>query len=676
MHAMPFLADLVVLLTGSLVVITLSQRLRIPSVIGFLLAGMLVGPSGLGLVSEPENVQHIAELGVVTLLFIIGLELSLEHIKHLKRAFLVGGPLQILATGGLTWLVSYSSGFDWQTALLFALIVSLSSTALVLKIYADRKESETPQARLALALLIFQDFLVVPFLIVVQLLADPNPQGNAALLPKLGLGMLALVGSVWAMHWLLPRILRLLVNSGMREVLLLSSIALCLGAAGFTEKLGFSMGMGAFLMGMLLGNSEYRAQIEAEALPFRTLFTSLFFMAIGMLVQLEFSLNHFPMIVGLTLLVLLIKFATITLACLPLGLPLRISMAGSLALAQIGEFSFVLIQTSHRLSFLSETHYQYAISVTLLSLILTPLLIQASHPVGERLDKLLSRKTYSADPDAPVSRKVPQVLVVGFGLNGKHLARVLKSAGIHYRILDLDPNRVRTYREKGEPIQFGDATRLEILEAHGIDQIPILVTVISDTRATLKIIAQAKKHNPHIVVICRTRFFHEIETLRRRGADAVIAEEFESSIELVSSVMTHLHIPRSLIRSQSKLLREDGYQMLRAVNVPTTISKRILEVLATGTTDIFMVRSNHLVVGKTLLETGLRAKTGASVIAIVKGEVPYPNPPSEMTIEPGDTLVLVGSHEQIESAFFYLDASHADPEPNQPAKTDDRPDSA
>lgn len=652
MHAIPLLADVVLLLGASLVVMTLFQRLRWPSVVGFLITGMILGPTGLALVAEPTRVQAMAELGVISLLFLIGLELSLDQLRHLKKAFLIGGPLQIALTGLATLFTARMLGLSLSLATLLALGVSLSSTALVLKLFADRRESETPHARVALAILIFQDVMVVPFLLTVQALAPRSDASHSTTLP-LWAGLSILLAALALARYLLPWLLRLLVATGVRECLLLASITLCLGASGLTEALGFSLGMGAFLMGLMLGNSDYRAQIEAEALPFRTVFTSLFFIAMGMLVDLPFSLAKLPLILLLTVAVLGIKILATTAASLALGLSFRVCLAAAICLAQVGEFSFVLFQAARHLSLLQDEAYQLAIAVTLFSMILTPLLVHLAAPTAEKMDSLLGR------PFKPEASSLPppaaQVLVVGFGLNGRHLARVLRSSGISYRIVDLDDRRVRLHREEGEPISYGDATHEEVLRRQGIQAASILVTVISDLRATLHILRQARHLKKEITIVCRTRFFREIEALLQAGADSVIAEEYESSIELVSCVLTRLHVPGNLIRSQAKLLREGGYQMLRTIQPAPQVNQRLLEVLALGTTDTFLVRSNHAIAGQTIAQSALRTLTGASIIALVRGDRSFANPAPDMGIQAGDTLVLVGSHEQVDRAFAFLE---------------------
>jgi CPA2 family monovalent cation:H+ antiporter-2 len=624
--------------------------------VGFLITGMTLGPTGLALVAEPTRVQAIAELGVIALLFIIGLELSLDQLRHLKRAFLIGGPLQIALTGLATLFMARLFGLSFSLATLLALGASLSSTALVLKLFADRRESETPHARLALAILIFQDVMVVPFLLTVQALAPQVEPSHSSGLP-LWAGLLLLLAALAFIRYFLPVFLRLLVASGVREGLLLASITLCLGAAWLTEILGFSLGMGAFFMGLLLGNSDYRAQIEAEALPFRTLFTSLFFIAMGMLVDLPFSLSHLPLILFLTAAVLVLKMVATTLASMALGLSFRVCLAAGICLAQVGEFSFVLFQAGHHLSLLQGDAYQLAIAVTLFSMVLTPLLLHLSGPAAEKMDRMLGRP---AKPEETTNQPAgAHVLIVGFGLNGRHLARVLRSSAISYRVVDLDDHRVRSHRAEGEPISYGDATHEKVLRLHGLEAARILVTVISDLRATLNIIRQARHVNKEITIVCRTRFFHEIEALLQAGADSVIAEEYESSIELVSCVLARLHVPGNLIRSQARLLREGGYQMLRTMQPAFPGNQRLLEVLAAGTTETFLVRSGHAIAGQTIAQSALRTLTGASIIALVRGEQSFANPAPEMAIQVGDTLVLVGSHEQIDRAFDFLDRTPA-----------------
>ncbi len=655
-----FLRDAVVVLAASTAVVLASQRLRVPAVVGFLLTGVLIGPSALGLIRDTAQVEVFAEIGVVFLLFAIGLEFSLERLNQIRRAFFLGGLLQSLLTIGLGALAALGLGLGLAQATFFGFLLALSSTAIVLKLYADRRELDAPQGKLVIGVLLFQDFLIVPMIVLTPVLAGAVEASPLAILTRF-LGALALVGGVFfAARYLMPRLLHLLVRTRLREVLVLGALLVCLGMAWLTESLELSLALGAFLAGIVISESEYSHQVVAEVSPFRDVFNSLFFISVGMLLDLSFVLAHPLWIAGLTLLVLTLKVAAAGAAVALLGFPARIVTLVALGLAQVGEFSFVLLKVGQRHALLGPNFYQSFLAASVLSMMLTPVLIALAPRWAAWL---AARKGRSADPapsdiksagtEAAAGRR-PLVVIVGFGVNGKNLARVLRQADIPYRVVELNPEAVRQARAAGEPVVFGDSTRPEILEHAGIETAQVVVFAISDLEAVRRGIRLARGQNPRLHIMVRTRMVVEIEGLRRCGADEVVAEEFETSIEIFTRVLRKLHVPRHVIFAETRALRGEDYRMFRAPSPATGLSDALLEALAAGTTDLFRLGPGSSLTGRTLRETQLRTRTGATVIAVVRGEAARTNPGADFALEPGDCLVLVGSHGEIEGAVQHL----------------------
>ena len=647
-----FLRDAVVVLAASTAVVLASHRLRVPAVVGFLLTGVLIGPSALGLVRDPAQVEVFAEIGVVFLLFAIGLEFSLERLNQIRRAFFLGGSLQSLLTIALGGAAALGLGLGLPQAAFFGFLLALSSTAIVLKLYADRRELDAPQGKLVIGILLFQDFLIVPMIVLTPVLAGAVEASALAILLRF-LGALALVGAVFfAARHLMPRLLHLLVRTRLREVVVLGSLLVCLGMAWLTESLEFSLALGAFLAGIVISESEYSHQVVAEVTPFRDVFNSLFFISVGMLLDLSFALAHPLRIAGLALLVLVVKVAAAGAAVALLGYPARIVALVALGLAQVGEFSFVLLRVGQRHALLGPGFYQAFLAASVISMMLTPVLIAlaprwAAWLAGRRGARL-------EPPAAAAAGRAPNVVIVGFGVNGKNLARVLRQADLPYRVVELSPEAVRQAREAGEPVVFGDSTRPEILEHAGICSAQVAVFAISDLEAVRRGIRLARGLNPRLHIIVRTRMVAEIEGLRRCGADEVLAEEFETSIEIFTRVLRRFHVPRHVIFAETRALRGEDYRMFRAPGPATGLSDALLEALAAGTTDLYRLAPTSPLAGQTLRDTKLRSRTGASAIAVVRGEEARTNPGPDFRLEPGDCLVLVGSHAEIEGAVQYL----------------------
>jgi K+:H+ antiporter len=647
------LSQAVTLLAASVVVLLVCHRLRVPSVVGLLLTGMLIGPSGLGLLHDVEAVETSAEIGVVFLLFAIGLEFSLERLREIRRAFLLGGSVQSGLTIALVALLAFAvAGQPPLRAVFFGCLVALSSTAVVLTLYAARRELDAPQGKLLLGVLLFQDFLIVPMIVLTPVLAGTVEASPLTFAARFGGGVLAVATVFLVARHLMPRLMHYVAGTRLHEVFVLGALLVCLGMAYFTEHLGFSLALGAFLAGIVVSESEYSHQVVADVAPFRDVFTSVFFISIGMLVDVAFAAAHLGLVLALTAAVVAVKVVTGGAAAVALGLPVRVAAIAALGLAQIGEFSFVLLNVGRDEGLVVGAAYQLVIVVAVLSMLLTPALVAAAPRVGERLAAWLRRPPGGAVAAAAAAQR--HVVVVGFGLNGRTLARVLREAGIAYVVVELDAEAVHQGLAAGEPILYGDATRREILAHAGIAAAEVVVFAISDLHAVRHSIALARQLNPGVHIIVRTRALAHIEDLRRCGADEVIAEEFEAAIEIFTSVLEQYHVPRNVVHAQVRLLRGEGYRMLRGPSLRGEVSQALLDVLAAGTTDLYRLEAGSPAVGRSLHELELRKRTGATVIAVVRDGQPLPNPDAELRLEAGDTLVLVGSHREIEQAFDLL----------------------
>jgi CPA2 family monovalent cation:H+ antiporter-2 len=650
------LAPVLVILGAAVAVLLLSSRLRLPPVVGLLLTGMLIGPSGLALIAESEAVEVFAEIGVVFLLFAVGLEFSQERLREIRRPFFVGGTLQTVLTIAAFTGLAMAWGQTAPRALFVGFLAALSSTAVVLKLYSDRQETESPQGKAVIGILLFQDFLIVPMIVLTPVLAGAVRASPVEIAVRLGGGVVLVAVVFFVARYLMPRLLYFLVRTRIREVFVLGALLVCLGMAFFTESLGFSLALGGFLAGIVISESEYSHQVVAEVAPFRDVFTSVFFISIGMLVDLSFAASHLPQVLGLTALVVLVKALTGAVATRALLFPPRIVVLVALGLAQIGEFSFVLLGVGRSQGMIATDAYQTVIAVAVLSLLLAPALIAAAPWLGERGPRWVGiAGPVEAPADATAKKPGRHVVIVGFGLNGQTLARVLREAGISYSAVELNGDVVRRALADGEPIVFGDSTRQEILEHAGIRHAQVVVFAISDLLAVRRSIPLARRLNPDVHILVRTHALAHIEELRRCGADEVIAEEFETAIEIFTRVLERFHVPRNLIRAQTRLLRGEGYRMLRAPSLRGEVSEALLQALQAGTTETCRLEPGSAAVGRSLRDIDLRRETGVSVLAVVRDGKPMTNPRPELRLEQGDTLVLVGSHAEIDAALEMLD---------------------
>ena len=657
------LGELVIVLAASVLIIYVSHKLKLPSVVGFLLTGVLIGPGGLSLVKNGETVQALAEIGVVMLLFTIGLEFEPSRLKRIRRSFMLGGSLQVaLTTAACVGLLTGFFGLGFREALFYGFLVSLSSTAVVLKILGDRGESDSPQGRISLGVLIFQDLAVVPMIALVPVLANAGSLPAVTIAARFALSAVVVAGVFALARVLMPFILHRVVMTRIRELFLIATLFLCLGMALLTSSLGLSLALGAFLAGVLLAESDYSHQVVSDILPFKDVFNSLFFIAVGMLLDVGAIGRFLPLVLALVAAVLFLKAFVVVLTVRLLGFGPRIAVMAGLALAQIGEFSFVLAGVGQANGFLPSDIFQAFIASSILTILATPFLIRASPALADRGARALHwRKRAGEDERQPGRGLEGHVIIAGYGLNGKNLAHVLKESGISYVILELNPVTVRRASADGEPIIFGDVSSRIILEEACVEKAKGIVFAISDPRMTRRGVKAVKDLNPEAFVIVRTRYAAEIDELLKMGADDVIPEEFETSIEIFTRVLEKYHIPRNLVDAQVKVLRGECYGMLRgACSAIRPVTERIADLLAAGTAETYFVGRGAWPAGQTLGDLDLRGRTGATVIAVVRGDESFTSPGAEFRIGEQDTLVLVASHRDIDRAFAYLTTGESD----------------
>ncbi len=661
MEQLHILRDLAVIFAGSLLVILVFYRLKVPALPGFIVAGILLGPNALGLVSDPHDVEGLAEVGVILLLFTIGIEFSLSRLKEMGRQILVGGLSQM----GFTILATLAVGLalldGWRVSLFLGFLIALSSTAIVLKVMTDKGEIDAPHGRLATGVLIFQDLCVVPIMLVLPFLAGKAEGGVVGLLIALAKAALVVAGVILAARTIVPRALAEILKTRSRELFLIAVILIGTLTALGTAAAGASLALGAFLAGLIISESDYGHQALAELMPFRDIFISLFFVAVGMLVQLDIIRNH--IVLTLVAVAVIMGGKTLSAAVGPalLGYSGRVALLAGVAVSQIGEFSFVLAKEGRVAGLLPDLLYQQFLGVAVITMLVTPFLLQGGPAMLDALEKVvpLDRLFPGFRPRSlsPVHEQIKDhVVIAGYGLNGRNLAAALRSINAPYLIVELNAQTVRKARTEGEPAFYGDATREEILRALGIERARLFVIAISDPSATRRMVRVARELNPKVHIIARTRYVIEIPELTRLGANVVIPEEFETSIEIFARVLAHYNVPRDEIERLVSEIRASHYQALRPGGGarPRLTLTGTLGAMPQMHVERVVLGEEAPVAGQTVADTALRSKTGALILAVRRGESDLATPGPDFRLAVGDVLVVVGQPQQIKSAYRLL----------------------
>src|SRR3989338_600768 len=633
MEQIPLLIDLIILLAVSVPVSIIFHYLKLPPVIGFLISGVIIGPYGGKLIHEVQTVELLAQIGVVLLLFSIGIESSITRMMKSKKSWLLGGGLQVFLTTGLVSIPLFFQNHPLPNSLLIGFLITLSSTAIILKLYSDYGITDSPQGNLSTGILLFQDLAVIPMLLSIQLLSKSSSSSLFLVIKTLITALLSATAIFLISYILAPKILKQVVRLNNREVFTLTIFLLCLGTAWLTSSFGLSLALGAFVAGLVISESEYSHQIIAEILPFKNVFNSIFFISVGMLFNLDFFLKNFLSIVGLSFVVFILKVSVLTFIILLLGSPLRIALMVALGLFQIGEFSFILLNEGRELGLLTFEAYQILLSAAFFTMLLTPILIKQASAISIFITKKIrySEKSTS-EAELRINKIKKHVIIVGYGLNGENLARVLKETGIPYLILEINSEKVDAAKKENHQVLYGDAAQYEVLKNLNISEAHTIVIAISDPLATRAVVKVAKELNPGIVVIVRTRYISEVEELYKLGANEVIPEEFETSIEIFSRVLKEHYVPTNLILNQVNIIRNKGYAMLRK---PAEAGERLADlskILVATITYSFLVTDDSPANGKTLGELDLRKKTEASVIAVIRNGRAITNPHADFNV--------------------------------------------
>jgi len=654
MHEL-LLADLVTLLVVSIGVLYASHHIRLPPIVGFLISGVLLGPHGLGLIQDAEQVEQLAEIGVVLLLFTIGLEFSMADLLRMRRAVLLGGSVQIAVVTALVYVALLRTGITPNGALFLGLTASLSSTAVVLRLFQQTAQVDAPHGRMSLGILVYQDLMIVPMMLLIPVLAGSSGGIGRALGAFVLQAIAILVIVLVLARFVVPQMLDRVVHTRSRDLFLLTILSLCLAIAYVASLAGLSLALGAFLAGLLVSESEYSHQALADILPFRDVFASFFFISIGMLLDLQLAIEAPLFLLALIVGVLIVKSVAGTIAVLAVGAPLRTALITGMATSQVGEFSFVLAGAGIAAGIVADESYQWFVATAVATIGLTPFMVNWAPKAASLLHRLplphrLQSRGGSRDAGPPTKALENHIVVIGYGINGRNVCRAAAVAGIPFLAVDMNPALVSAERARGVPIHYGDATRQAFLEHLGVPKARAVVIVLSDAATTRQVTSIVRGLNRTCTIIARTRYVREVEALRALGADTVVPEELETSVEIVSRVLTGYLVPRSEIETFISEIRRGDYEMWRTPAGSTPTLQDLKQTLTDVEIATMQVEPGSQLAGQRLVDTDLRRVFGVTVVAIRRNEALIPNPRGEERVEEGDLLVVLGLGEEIVAA--------------------------
>ncbi len=644
MHEIDFLKDIVIIFGLASLVVFLFNKFKLPSVIGFLLTGIIAGPYALGLVDDLEIIDILAEIGVILLLFIIGIELSIGKLIKMKNIVFIGGAMQVGLTILTVFLLVSLIDIPYDKAVFMGFLVALSSTAIILKVLQETDQIDSHHGKISLGILIFQDLIIVPMMLFVPFLSGQSSDIGIELLVLLGKSMALLGVTYVSARWVIPYILHKIAISNSQELFLISIIAIGFAVASFSAWLGLSLALGAFLAGLAISESDYSHQAIGNLIPFRDIFTSFFFVSIGMLLDVDFFFSNIFLILIITLVLIFVKSVLIGFVSFVLGYPFRVAFRAGIILAQIGEFSFILAKIGKSNQLIDNHYYQIFLAVAILSMSVTPIFIIFSRSIALFMEKLpmplVIKEGFRKLPEPNIPTISEHTILIGKSQNSS-LIRSLELAEIPFVVVDVDADRVRELQEKGVNAVYGHAQYESVLEHANIKDASNLLLYVIDTGDKANIIKTAKKLNPNIHIIVRTRYIEDLDYLYKVGADEVIPIEFESSLEMFSKALSNYLVPHEEIEKTLGLIRSKGYEALRSEKSKLKLSKIHIPDFEIST---LVIHKESIAYKKSIKDLDLRNKTGITILAIKQQDKVLTNPQADTILDDGDVIYTLGNH--------------------------------
>ncbi len=537
---MSILNDLIIILSVSAVVLFISTKLKLPSIVGFLAAGALVGPYGIELISEAEQVNVMAEIGILLLLFSIGIEFSLGKLIESRKYVLIGGALQVGLSILFFFVAALLVGLATRPAIFVGMLFAMSSTAIVLQIFQERGWMNTLFGKTSVSILIFQDIVIIPMMLATPYLTA-NGSAESGSFSKVLLGLLMVVVVVFAARKIVPTVIRSIVHTRNQELFLITVIVICFATAFITQQMGLKLALGAFLAGLIISESEYSFEALKNIMPFKKIFTALFFISVGMLLNLNFVLGHAALLLGLTFLVMLIKFAIIAPTAFFLNIGFRNAIVSGLVLCQVGEFAFILSKVGLEAQLLSDFTYQTFLAVSILSMIASAILIGYAPHLAERWSKWELWPIRWVGANDKICLPTPcglsnHTVIIGFGPGGRRIARFLSKRKKPMALIEKNERNILEEDHRYAEVFIGDAKEVDVLKRAGVEAAEQIIITVPEAAVAEDITIKIRKLNHHANIIVRTKYEEETEQLQKLGADQVVPEEISVADTIMASI--------------------------------------------------------------------------------------------------------------------------------------------
>lgn len=653
------LLQIVLLLALAVIIVSVSRRLHFPPILSYIIVGIIVGPFGFAFIEKEENITLLAELGIVFLLFSIGLEFSLSQMMAMRKLVFGLGSVQVLTTFAVFFGLSSLIGLDTTTSIVVASAFALSSTAIVIKQLTEQSEIQSRHGRAAVGILIFQDIMAIPLLILIPALAMSGGGGDA-LSTTLAIAFLKGILIVVIMHFIGRYLLRPLfhevASAKSSELFTLTVLLVALSAAAMTEEMGLSMTLGAFLAGMMLGETEYRHQIESDIRPFQDILLGLFFVTVGMLISLDILIEHFWTVIAITISIMILKFLIIFGSARLFKKEAGVATRTALSLAQVGEFGLVLMTLAFTYSLLPSEEGNILLTAAVISMAFAPFLVK----FNGKITKAIHKKSYTqghteieqtiAEDNAYLSN---HIVLCGFGRVGQTVSRFLHNANKPFIALDMDPLRVSEAHNAGERVYYGDASKEKILHAAALNKAQAVIVTFSDYHSSLKIIKTIRRLDSNIPILVRSLDDTHINEIFEAGATEVVPDTFESSIMLSSHLLLMIGQPPHKVLRETREIRKNRYKMLENFYPGQDDNPLEAHAVMSGIIHSVLMDDKAYAVGKRLKHIPFEEK-GTKVDAIARGHVRGENPDKETMVRVGDRIVISGSPEDVESMDHFL----------------------
>ncbi len=658
MHDVALLVDIALALAYALVGGLVARRLRLPTIVGYLLAGVALGPFTPGLTGDVESIRQLAELGVILLMFGIGLHFSLSDLWEVRDIAIPGAVLQMTVAAALGYWMALGWGWSPPSALVLGVAISVASTVVLLRGLMDMGALDTPHGRVAVGWLVLEDLATVAILVLLPALLSPG-RPSGWLVPTLAIGKaLLFIGLMLVVgKRVIPSILRAIADTGSRELFVLVALTAALGTALASAYLfGVSLALGAFVAGVVVSESPFSHQVGADLLPFREAFAVLFFVSVGMLVNPGYLIANWGQVLALSALVVAGKSALAALIGFAFPYPARTALVVGAGLSQIGEFSFIVGQSGVALGVLDDTQYSLILAGAIVSITVNPWMFRLIDPL-ERLLKRMPRVWARLDRHGPLTPRPAEtldrhVVIVGCGRVGRHIADVLLRIGVPQLVVEADASRARRLQESGTPVVFGDAANSEILGTTALDRARALVVTLPDDAAALMVVAAARRRvsSPSLHIIARASTREGARHLKEAGATDIVRPELEGGLEIVRRTLLGLEFPAQEIQRYADAVRGEGLETLPARDDRAHVLEDLAHAIGALDVRWFTVSDGSAAAGRTISDSELRLRTGASIVAINRDRAVVSNPGPSETLHPGDRVAVIGSPTEVEDA--------------------------